>query len=132
MSSIDNVNREFSKRFDLYADDIRKELELADIMTLNVNVLSQMLSDIISMTSGNEYRRYYKYISDDSISLMENKVKDMVADVREELELTLKVSHGDLALLKGSAKTLKNFSTNSRVIDMFYQMVKKHAGCKIK
>ena len=68
MSSIDNVNREFSKRFDLYADDIRKELELADIMTLNVNVLSQMLSDIISMTSGNEYRRYYKYISDDSIS----------------------------------------------------------------
>ncbi len=87
MSSIDNVNREFSKRFDLYADDIRKELELADIMTLNVNVLSQMLSDIISMTSGNEYRRYYKYISDDSISLMENKVKDMVADVREELEL---------------------------------------------
>ena len=81
MSSIDNVNREFSKRFDLYADDIRKELELADIMTLNVNVLSQMLSDIISMTSGNEYRRYYKYISDDSISLMENKVKDMVADV---------------------------------------------------
>ena len=87
MSSIDNVNREFSKRFDLYADDIRKELELADIMTLNVNVLSQMLSDIISMTSGNEYRRYYKYISDDSISLMENKVKEMVADVREELEL---------------------------------------------
>ena len=87
MSSIDNVNREFSKRFDLYADDIRKELELADIMTLNVNVLSQMLSDIISMTSSNEYRRYYKYISDDSISLMENKVKDMVADVREELEL---------------------------------------------
>ena len=87
MSSIDNVNREFSKRFDLYADDIRKELELADIMTLNVNVLSQMLSDIISMTSGNEYRRYYKYISDDSISLMENKVKDMGADVREELEL---------------------------------------------
>ena len=87
MSSIDNVNREFSKRFDLYADDIRKQLELADIMTLNVNVLSQMLSDIISMTSGNEYRRYYKYISDDSISLMENKVKDMVADVREELEL---------------------------------------------
>ncbi len=87
MSSIDNVNREFSKRFDLYADDIRKELELADIMTLNVNVLSHMLSDIISMTSGNEYRRYYKYISDDSISLMENKVKDMVADVREELEL---------------------------------------------
>ena len=87
MSSIDNVNREFSKRFDLYADDIRKELELADIMTLNVNVLSHMLSDIISMTSGNEYRRYYKYISDDSISLMENKVKDMVADVREELAL---------------------------------------------
>lgn len=87
MSSIDNVNREFSKRFDLYADDIRKELELADIMTLNVNVLSHMLSDIISMTSGNEYRRYYKYISDDSISFMENKVKDMVADVREELEL---------------------------------------------
>lgn len=87
MSSIDNVNREFSKRFDLYADDIRKELELADIMTLNVNVLSHMLSDIISMTSGNKYRRYYKYISDDSISLMENKVKDMVADVREELEL---------------------------------------------
>ena len=87
MSSIDIVIREFSKRFDLYADDIRKELELADIMTLNVNVLSQMLSDIISMTSGNEYRRYYKYISDDSISLMENKVKDMVADVREELEL---------------------------------------------
>jgi hypothetical protein len=87
MSSIDNVNREFSKRFDLYADDIRKELELADIMTLNVNVLSHMLSDIISMTSGNKYRRYYKYISDDSISFMENKVKDMVADVREELEL---------------------------------------------
>ena len=87
MSSIDNVNREFSKRFDLYADDIRKELELADIMTLNVNVLSQMLSDIISMTSGNEYRRYYKYISDDSISLMENKVKEIGADVREELEL---------------------------------------------
>ena len=87
MSSIDNVNREFSKRFDLYADDIRKELELADIMTLNVNVLSHMLSDIISMTSGNEYRRYYKYISDDSISFMENKVKDMVADVKEELEL---------------------------------------------
>ena len=87
MSSIDNVNREFSKRFDLYADDIRKELELADIMTLNVNVLSHMLSDIISMTSGNEYRRYYKHISDDSIVWMENKVKDMVADVREELEL---------------------------------------------
>ncbi len=87
MSDQDNVVREFSKRFDLYADDIRKELELADIMSFNVKILSRMMSDIISMTSGNEYRTWYKYISDDSISLMENKVKDMVAQAREELKI---------------------------------------------